>query len=60
MTRTLLLIVAALVLMIGSFIWFVATWDPAKEEPISFIWPEKLPPEGRFATSAPVIQEATT
>ena len=35
MKNTLLLILAALALMIGSFIWFVATWDAAKEEPIS-------------------------
>ena len=34
MRRTLLLILAAVALMLGSFIWFVATWDPSKEEPI--------------------------
>jgi len=43
MTRTLLLIFAALAFMIGSFIWFVATWDASKEEPISLApassWP---------------------
>jgi len=35
MTRTLLLILAFLILMIGSFIWFVATWQPSEREPIT-------------------------
>jgi hypothetical protein len=35
MTRTLLLIFAFLALMIGSFIWFVATWNPAERAPMS-------------------------
>jgi hypothetical protein len=35
MTRTLLLIFAFLALMIGSFIWFVATWNPADRAPVS-------------------------
>ena len=35
MTRTLLLIAAFLALTLGSFIWFVATWDKDAEEPIS-------------------------
>ncbi|MCW1952367.1 MAG: hypothetical protein KIH44_013485 [Octadecabacter sp.] len=39
MRKTLLLIFAALTLMIGSFIWFVATWDASKEEPVSSIRP---------------------
>ena len=34
MNKTLLLIFAALALMIGSFVWFVATWDAATEVPI--------------------------
>lgn len=37
MTRTLILIFVALALMLGSFIWFVATWDPSKEEPVGAI-----------------------
>lgn len=57
MTRTLLLIFAALALMIGSFIWFVATWDVKAKSPISFIWPHKLPPEGRFQTSETAIPD---
>ncbi|MCH2163600.1 MAG: hypothetical protein MK098_02960 [Marinovum sp.] len=36
-TKTLLLIAAFIAAMIGSFIWFVATWDPSKEEPVSAI-----------------------
>ncbi len=39
MRNTLLLIFAALALMIGSFIWFVASWDASAEEPISLIRP---------------------
>jgi len=39
MTRTLTLIFAALVLIIGSFIWFVVTWDASKEVPVSSIRP---------------------
>jgi len=49
MNKTLALIFAALALMIGSFIWFVATWDKDAEEPISMLpassWPIQLPPE---------------
>ncbi|MEL6508888.1 MAG: hypothetical protein AAFQ47_17650 [Pseudomonadota bacterium] len=33
--KTLLLIGVFVALMIGSFIWFVVTWDPSKEEPVS-------------------------
>ncbi|MBU2994257.1 hypothetical protein Q4555_07220 [Octadecabacter sp. 1_MG-2023] len=42
MTKTLLLIFAFLALMIGSFIWFVATWDASKEEPVSLIRPIQI------------------
>lgn len=35
MTRTLLLIFAFIALMLGSFIWFVATWNPAERTPVS-------------------------
>lgn len=58
MTRTLLLIFAFIALMIGSFIWFVATWDRDAEQPVSqratppaSSWPIQLPPEGLPATS---------
>lgn len=33
--KTLLIIGIFLALMIGSFIWFVATWDASKEEPVT-------------------------
>ena len=39
MKNTLILIFAALALMIGSFIWFVASWDAAAEDPISQVQP---------------------
>ena len=34
---TLLGVAAAIVVMVGSFIWFVATWDPSKEDSITDI-----------------------
>lgn len=33
-TRTLLLIAAFVVATVASFIWFIATWDPAREAPV--------------------------
>ncbi len=67
MTRTLALIFAALALMIGSFIWFVATWDRDAEQPIShsgetpsFILAEKRSPKGRSAPLLPLTHEALT
>ena len=35
MTRTFLLIVLLVSIMLGSFIWFVATWDPSERPTIS-------------------------
>lgn len=64
MKNTLLLIFAALALMIGSFIWFVATWDASKEESINFIWPNKLIPTFDLgappAAGALFIEKGTT
>ncbi|CUX83721.1 MAG: hypothetical protein HLUCCA05_05535 [Roseibaca calidilacus] len=37
MTRTLLLIFAFIALMLGSFIWFVATWNPDERAPMSMV-----------------------
>jgi len=39
MTKTVLLILAAMALMIGTFIWFVATWDADAEKSITFDTP---------------------
>ncbi len=33
--RTLLAIFAFIALTLGSFIWFIATWDASKEEPVA-------------------------
>ena len=33
--RTLLAIFTFIALTLGSFIWFIATWDPSKEEPVA-------------------------
>ena len=75
MRLTLLVIFAALALMIGSFIWFVATWDRDAEDPIShsgetpsFILAEKRPPEATkfwnfvnpLAAGAYLTHEGTT
>ncbi|MEM1303214.1 MAG: hypothetical protein AAGH17_11550 [Pseudomonadota bacterium] len=35
MKRTLLIILAFVAFMVGSFIWFVVTWDPTKEESVT-------------------------
>lgn len=35
MNKTLLAIFLFMLFGVGSFIWFVATWDPSKEEPVS-------------------------
>jgi len=34
-TLTLLAILAFVALGVGSFIWFIATWDKSREEPVS-------------------------
>lgn len=34
--RTLLLIFAFVAFMLGSFIWFIATWNADKEQPLTF------------------------
>ena len=33
-TKTLLVIAAFVVVTFASFIWFIATWDPTREEPV--------------------------
>lgn len=42
MQRTLLMIVVFVALIVGSFIWFIATWDPAQEEPVSYLPPPRI------------------
>ncbi|ARE83918.1 MULTISPECIES: hypothetical protein [Roseovarius] len=34
-TLTLLAILAFVAFSVGSFIWFIATWDKSREEPVS-------------------------
>ena len=68
MHKTLALILAALALIIGSFIWFVASWDASAEDSLSSSWPVQLPPEAtKFpnfvnppAAGAILIEKATT
>ena len=62
--QALLLIAAFITLTLGSFIWFIATWDADQEQPIGMnapsathfviILPKILPPE------APALQERAT
>ena len=52
MIRALLLIFAFLALIIGSFIWFVATWDREGEESLSLILPKISPPEAPAPTTS--------
>lgn len=51
--QVLLLITAFLTLTIGSFIWYIATWDnrTAKARPAAFILAQKLPPEAPAFTT---------
>jgi TRAP-type C4-dicarboxylate transport system permease small subunit len=35
--RTLLVILAFVALILGSFIWFISTWDASKEEPVTHL-----------------------
>ncbi len=37
--RTLLLIAVFVALIVGSFIWFIVTWDAAKESPVTDMVP---------------------
>ena len=39
MQRTLLVIAVFVALIVGSFIWFIATWDPSQEEPVTHLAP---------------------
>lgn len=40
--RVLMLIAAFVALTLGSFIWFIATWDANKEEPIGQLTPASI------------------
>ena len=43
--QVLLLIAAFLTVTIGSFVYYIATWDADAEQPVSIILPKILPPE---------------
>ncbi|SEW30695.1 hypothetical protein SAMN04488515_2173 [Cognatiyoonia koreensis] len=53
-TQILLLIACFLLLTLGSFVYFVATWDAEKEQPVSIILPEILPPEASALTKGAI------
>lgn len=40
--KTLLLIAAFVTLTLGSFIWFIATWDADNEQPIGQLAPASI------------------
>ena len=40
--QVLLLIAAFVTLTLGSFIWFIATWDADKEQPIGLLAPTAI------------------
>lgn len=40
--KILLLIAAFVAVTLGSFIWFIATWDPDKEQPIGQLTPAQI------------------
>ena len=44
---TLLAILAFVALTLGSFIWFIATWDKEKEEPVTYLPASLLAEEPR-------------
>ena len=46
--QILLAILTFVVLTFGTFVWFVATWDPAKVESLSFFGPKISPPEAQI------------
>ncbi len=59
--RTLLIILAFVVISVGSFIWYIATWDPAEHEPVSVLRSNTAPgleAAPRSATSH--VREQTT
>ena len=43
--QVLLLIAAFLTLTVGSFIYYIATWDASEREPVSIILPKILAPQ---------------
>ena len=45
MKATLLAIALFFLMTAGTFIWFVATWDPSKEEPVVFSVPHAPDPD---------------
>jgi len=45
--RILVGILAFVALTLGTFIWFIATWDPSNEEPVMRLSPAN--PEERLA-----------
>ncbi len=47
--QVLLLIGAFLTLTIGSFVYYVATWDKAAKEPVTVILPKILAPQASDA-----------
>ncbi len=58
--RILLLIAAFVTLTLGSFIWFIVTWDPEKEQPVGMHNPALLPSMNIPAGGHAFCQECVT
>jgi len=56
--RTILIILAFIALVLGSFIWFIATWDAGREAPVTlrpaapFLLATSIPGSGAAPRSA--------
>ena len=53
MKRTLLAIALFVLFMLGSFIWFVATWDASREDPVVLLAPQPQQPFRRAGFTPP-------
>ena len=61
--RTLLIILAFVALVVGSFIWFIATWDAEREEPVAksqpaFLLAKNIPGSGAAPRTTPAAHTA--
>ena len=53
--QVLALIAAFLFVTVGSFIYYIATWDAAKEESLSIILPKILAPQASELNKGAVV-----
>ena len=53
--KVLMLIAAFLCITVGSFIYFIATWDADAEQPVSIILPQISPPEAPHMSQGAIV-----